>query len=120
MRNEITSFRKGDDESLYDAWERFKYLLRKCSHQGIQICIQLETFYNGLVPLSRNMLDASSGGTLLSKSYEEGYKLIDSITANTYNWSVSRVVPTPSQKEPVGVHEVTKTTALAAQIAQLN
>jgi len=61
MRNEITSFRQGDDESLFDAWERFKELLRQCPHHGILICIQLETFYNGLIPSSRNMLDASSG-----------------------------------------------------------
>ncbi|KAA3483088.1 reverse transcriptase [Gossypium australe] len=29
LRNEITSFLKMDDESLYEAWERFKELLRK-------------------------------------------------------------------------------------------
>lgn len=28
MRNEITSFRQGEDESLFDAWEIFKELLR--------------------------------------------------------------------------------------------
>lgn len=75
MRNEITSFGQGEAQSLFDACERFKELLRQCSRHGIPICIQLETFYNGLVPSSRNMLDASSGGDFLSKSYEEGYKL---------------------------------------------
>ncbi|XP_058725983.1 uncharacterized protein LOC131597295 [Vicia villosa] len=97
MRNEITSFRQGDEESLFEAWERFKELLRQSPHHGIPICIQLETFYNRLVPSSRNMLDASSGGALLSKSYEEGYRLIE--------------------KKASGVHEVTETTALAAQVA---
>ncbi|XP_050915692.1 uncharacterized protein LOC127130771 [Lathyrus oleraceus] len=66
------------------------------------------------------MLDASSGGALLSKSYEEGYKSIKSITTNTYQWPVSRDIPTLSQKKPNGVHEVAETTALASQIAQLN
>lgn len=46
--------------------------------------MQLETFYNELVPSSKNMLDASSSGALWSKSYEDGYKLIESITVNTY------------------------------------
>ncbi|KAK2354700.1 hypothetical protein QL285_092185 [Trifolium repens] len=47
MRNEITSFRQGEDESLFDAWERYKEMLRQCPHHGIPVCIQLETFYNG-------------------------------------------------------------------------
>ncbi|KAI5427241.1 hypothetical protein KIW84_032592 [Lathyrus oleraceus] len=78
-----------------------------------------DAFKLRLVPSSRNMLDASSGGALLSDSYEEGYKLIKSITDNTYQWPVSRVVPTPNQKKPTGVHEVTETVVLTAQIAQL-
>jgi hypothetical protein len=40
------------------------------------VCIQLETFYNGLTPSSRNMLDASSGRALLSKSYTYGFALV--------------------------------------------
>ena len=57
-RNEITSFHQLEDESLYDACERFKELLRRCPHHGIRCCIQLETFYNGLNPSTRLMVDA--------------------------------------------------------------
>ncbi|PPD90687.1 hypothetical protein GOBAR_DD12374 [Gossypium barbadense] len=39
LRNEITTFQQLDDESLYEAWERFKELLRKCPHYGIPHCI---------------------------------------------------------------------------------
>ena len=66
MRNDITSFRQTDDESLFEVWERFKDLLRRCPHHGIPICIQMETFYNGLLPPTRLMLDASVGGALLN------------------------------------------------------
>ena len=48
LRNDITSFQQVDGESLYEAWERFKELLRKCPHHGILYWIQMETFYNGL------------------------------------------------------------------------
>ncbi|KAK2450136.1 hypothetical protein QL285_009271 [Trifolium repens] len=121
MRNEITSFRQGEDESLFDAWERYKEMLRQCPHHGILFCIQLETFYNGLTPSSRNMLDASSGGALLSKSYTEGFDLIESITANTYQWPTIRANPASNtSKKPVGVHEVCETTTLAAQIALIH
>ena len=35
MRQEITSFSQHDGEVLYDAWERFKDLLRRCPHHAI-------------------------------------------------------------------------------------
>ena len=59
MGDEITLFRQGDDGTLFDACKRFKEVLRQSLYHGIPICIQLEIFYNGLVPSSRNMLDAS-------------------------------------------------------------
>ncbi|KAH9779814.1 hypothetical protein KPL71_007852 [Citrus sinensis] len=50
------------DESLYEAWERFKELLRRCPHHGIPYCIQLETFYNGLNPSTRQPAARRSAG----------------------------------------------------------
>ncbi|KAL5547351.1 hypothetical protein UlMin_007038 [Ulmus minor] len=116
MRNDITSFRQTDDESLFEAWERFKDLLRRCPHHGIPICIQMETFYNGLLPPTRLMLDASAGGALLNKSYAEAYELIESIAANSYQWPTSRINTT---KKVAGVHELGDVSALTAQIASL-
>ncbi|KAL5561694.1 hypothetical protein UlMin_031441 [Ulmus minor] len=116
MRNDITSFTQTDDESLFEAWERFKDLLRRCPHHGIPICIQMETFYNGLLPPTRLMLDASAGGVLLNKSYAEAYELIESIAANSYQWPTSRI---HSTKKVAGVHELGYVSALTAQIASL-
>ncbi|KAH9781214.1 hypothetical protein KPL71_008370 [Citrus sinensis] len=53
LQNEITFFHQLENESLYETWERFKELLRRCPHHGIPCCIQLETFYNGLNPSTR-------------------------------------------------------------------
>jgi hypothetical protein len=67
------------------------------------------------------MLDASSGGALLSKSYTEGFDLIESITTNTYQWPTIRANPASNtSKKSAGVHEVSETTALAAQVAQIH
>lgn len=60
------------------------------------------------------MLDASSGGALLPKSYKDGYKLIESITTNTYQWPVTRAIVVSTIKNLVGVHEVTETITLTA------
>lgn len=66
------------------------------------------------------MLDSSSGDALLFKSYTEGYDLIGSIVANTYQWPVTRVVTAINQKKSNGVHEVTETKTLATQVVQIH
>jgi len=75
-RNDITFFKQTNEETLFEAWERLKELLIRCPHCGILVYIQMETFYNGLLSTTRLMLDASSGGALLSKSYQECYDLL--------------------------------------------
>ena len=111
LRNEITSFHQLEDESLCDAWERFKELLRRCPHHGIPCCIQLETFYNGLNPSIRLMVDASTNGALLSKSYNEAYEILERITNNNYQWPSTRQATT---RRTAGVHNIDALTTLSA------
>lgn len=66
------------------------------------------------------MLDASSDGELSSKTCEEGYKFIESISDNTYQWPLTRVALIGVSKKPVGVHEVIETINLAAQVEQIH
>ena len=35
MRGEIIVFKQGENESLYNAWERYKKLLKRCPMHGI-------------------------------------------------------------------------------------
>ncbi|MCI39763.1 hypothetical protein A2U01_0060995, partial [Trifolium medium] len=60
-----------------------------------------------------------SGGAILSKSYTEGFALIESIIANTYQWPTVRANLVPAKKT-ASIHEVSETTALAAQVAQIH
>ncbi|KAH9725432.1 hypothetical protein KPL70_007875 [Citrus sinensis] len=103
-------------ESLYEAWERFKELLRRCPHHGIPCCIQLETFYNGLNPSTRLMVDALANGALLSKSYTEAYEILERIANNNYQWPSARQ---PVAKGSTGVHSIDAITALSAQVTSL-
>ena len=116
LRNEITSFYQLEGKSLYDAWERFKKLHRRCHHHGILCCIQLETFYNGLNPSTRLMVDALTNGALLSKSYNEAYEIFKRITNNNYQWPSTRQA---TSKGTVRVHNVDALTALSAQVTSL-
>ena len=84
LRNQITSFAQRQDESLYEAWERFKDLLRLCPHHGLQKWMVVQTFYNGVTQPVWSMIDAAVGGTLISKTEEEAYNLIEEMALNNY------------------------------------
>ncbi|KAL5583489.1 hypothetical protein UlMin_015931 [Ulmus minor] len=116
LRNDITSFQQLEGESLYETWERYKELLRRCPHHGIPFWIQMETFYNGLNAQTRTIVDAASNGALMSKTYNEAYALLERMASNNYQWPTERV---PSGRRIAGVHEVSEITSLTAQIASL-
>ncbi|XP_042458445.1 uncharacterized protein LOC122042400 [Zingiber officinale] len=48
MRNLIASFKQIDSESLFEAWDRFKSMLRQCPHHGLEKWLVLHIFYNGI------------------------------------------------------------------------
>uniref|UniRef100_A0A803MK16 Retrotransposon gag domain-containing protein n=1 Tax=Chenopodium quinoa TaxID=63459 RepID=A0A803MK16_CHEQI len=61
LRNDLQTFKQSDDESLYEAWRRFKRLQRQCPHHGIPDWILMQTFYNGMTHEFRIYIDAASG-----------------------------------------------------------
>ncbi|GKA94620.1 reverse transcriptase domain-containing protein, partial [Tanacetum coccineum] len=67
LRNEMMKFQQHSDESFYEAWDRFKDLLRVCPHHGFTELHQLDTFYNGLYPSDQDSLNSSAGGNLLER-----------------------------------------------------
>ena len=48
MRGEIIVFKQGKDESLYNAWERYKRLLKRCPMHGINLTNQMDIFYHSM------------------------------------------------------------------------
>ena len=112
LRNEIVSFHQLEDESLYNAWERFNELLRRCPHQGIPCYIQMKIFYDGLNLSTRLMVDASANKALLFKSYNEAYEILERIANNNYQC--------PSTRQAAArVHNMNAFTALLAQVISL-
>ncbi|KAK8536038.1 hypothetical protein V6N12_012700 [Hibiscus sabdariffa] len=91
LRNDIASFRQADDESMYECWDRYKGLLRKCNNHGFQDWTQVVMFYNGVNAPTRMMLDASANGTVLDKSPEEAFDILDRIANNDYQFPTSRI-----------------------------
>ena len=47
-RGEIIVFKQGEEESLYNAWERFKRLLKRCPMHGIDLPTQMDIFFHAM------------------------------------------------------------------------
>jgi len=47
-------------------------------------------FYNGVTQPMRSVIDAFAGGTLMSKTEDEAYNLIEEIVINNYQGSNKR------------------------------
>jgi len=77
LRDQITRLTQKDGESLYDAWERFKEMLKICPRHGLEKWLIVHTFYNGLSYTTQMTSDAVVGGALMNKNYTTTYALIE-------------------------------------------
>ncbi|KAK2410681.1 hypothetical protein QL285_046032 [Trifolium repens] len=113
-RADITGFEQGETESLYEAYERFKMLLRKCPNHCLDNMEQMQIFIRGLRMQSRMLIDASAGGTIKNKNEDEVRQLVENMCLNEYRSKSER---DPKKK---GMIEVSTHTTLLAQIELLN
>ena len=110
FRNEITSFVQLETESFYDAWERFKELLRKYPYHGIQLWVQIQTLYNGLMSQTKSIVDAAAGGSIMTKTYDEAYELMEKLASNHHQMMYDRA----ARKNTPGVLQMDAYNALSA------
>ncbi|CAJ2661901.1 unnamed protein product [Trifolium pratense] len=109
-RAEISNFEQADGETLYDAWERFKVCLKRCSNHGFDGHNQMQMFTQGLRAQTRMILDASAGGSLKNRDETEARELVESMAQNEYRATNDR-----GAKKKGGVLELDTQTALLAQ-----
>ncbi|GJT38458.1 reverse transcriptase domain-containing protein [Tanacetum coccineum] len=60
LRNDITNFRQRPDESLFEAWERYKLSIDRCPNHNMLPVTQIDTFYNGLTLRHRDTINAAA------------------------------------------------------------
>ena len=96
LRLDIQGFKQGDNESLYDVWERYREMLRKYPSEMFSEWVQLDIFYYGLTERAQLSLDYSVGGSIhMRKTIEEAQELIDTVARNQHLYLSSD----PSMKE---------------------
>src|SRR4051812_29164474 len=107
----ISVFSQGVNETLNEAWERYKSMLRKCPSHGFDELTQIHIFRNGLQPQPKLLLDATAGGSLMAKTAEEAIEIIEKMARNDHQVQHNRgVVP----KKP-GLIELGTNDAILAQ-----
>ena len=81
---EIIVFKQGEEENLYNAWERFKRLLKRCPMHGIDLTPQMDVFYHAMNYASKCIIDASCCGAFKRRSAEEARELIEDLAKCNY------------------------------------
>nr|GEX11263.1 DNA-directed DNA polymerase [Tanacetum cinerariifolium] len=89
LKNEITNFRQRPDESLFEAWERYKISINRCPNHNMLPVTQIDTFYNRLTLRHHDTINAAAGGTLIKRRPEECYDQIENMTTHHNDWDTS-------------------------------
>ncbi|KAK8609109.1 hypothetical protein V6N13_025416 [Hibiscus sabdariffa] len=101
---------------MYECWDRYNGLLRKCFNHGFQDWTQVVMFYNGVNAPTRMMLDASANGTLLDKSPAEAFDILDMIANNDYQFPSARL---GTERKAQGILELDAKDSVSAQLSAI-
>nr|GEW45193.1 hypothetical protein [Tanacetum cinerariifolium] len=118
LRNEITNFRQRLDESLFEAWERYKLSILRCPNHNMFRVTQIDTFYNGLTLRHRDTITVAAGGTFMKRHLKECYDLIENMTAHHNDWDTSTQQSESSSS--ITSSSDTEIAALKAEMAEIN
>nr|XP_029149664.1 uncharacterized protein LOC112757045 [Arachis hypogaea] len=84
LRKEISCIVQGKMETLYEYWERFHKLLDSCPNHMIDTQVLLSYVCQGMREQDKNLLDASSNGSLSKyRTAEEAWQLITDLAEST-------------------------------------
>ncbi|CAN6677801.1 unnamed protein product [Malus baccata var. baccata] len=111
LRKRISGIQQDEGEYFPTYYERFKSLVASCPQHQMKEELLLQYFYEGLLPIERQMLDASASEALVDKTPMAAKILI----ANAQQYEgVGQRGPLRQQ-----VHEVSSTPDIHSQLANL-
>nr|GEV71198.1 reverse transcriptase domain-containing protein [Tanacetum cinerariifolium] len=116
--NEITNFHQRPDESLFEAWERYKLSIDRCPNHNMLPVTQIDTFYNGLTLRHRDTINAAAGGTFMKRRPEECYDLIENMTSHNNDWDT--LAQRSESSSSITSSSDTEIAALKVEMAEIN
>ncbi|CAN6718945.1 unnamed protein product [Malus baccata var. baccata] len=114
LRKRISGIQQEEGESFPTYYERFKSLVASCPQHQMKEKLLLQYFYEGLLPIERQMLDASAGGALVDKTPTTAKTLIANRALNAQQYEGVGQRGTPRQHQ-VNEGQENQTKALESQ-----
>ncbi|GKE45127.1 zinc finger, CCHC-type containing protein [Tanacetum coccineum] len=101
LRNDIMMFQQHHEESLSEAWTRFKDLLQKFSHHGIDRWLQIQIFYDHVSFHLKCEIDSATDGKLRNKNVDESWEIIDNLALYDHEgWNDTKEFVKPFKSNP--------------------
>ncbi|CAN6711715.1 unnamed protein product [Malus baccata var. baccata] len=99
LRKRISGIQQEEGESFPTYYERFKSLVASCPQHQMKEELLLQYFYEGLLPIERQMLDASAGGALVDKTPTAAKTLIANRALNAQQYEGVGQMSNPRQHQ---------------------
>ena len=112
---EIIVFKQGEEESLYNAWERFKRLLKRFPMHGIDLTTHMDIFYHAMNYASKGIIDASCCRTFKRRNAEEARQLIEDLDKCNYK-APSEALGSSNRLRGSGLIRLDRMTAIEAKL----
>ncbi|CAN6685717.1 unnamed protein product [Malus baccata var. baccata] len=116
LRKRISGIQQNQGESFPTYYEHFKTLVASCPQHQMKEELLLQYFYEGLLPIEPQMLDASAGGALVDKTSMAAKTLIANRVLNAQQYEGVGQRDNPQQQQ---VNEVSAISELQNQMANL-
>ena len=104
---EITQFRQGYQETLYDAWDSPQH--------GYERSAQVQIFYNGLNYSTRALVDAACEGSITMKTSRKPNLMFEELVKKNYQPPSER----GDGRKQGGTHEIDKMSSLETKLEAL-
>ncbi|CAN6718936.1 unnamed protein product [Malus baccata var. baccata] len=115
LRKKISAIQQSQGGSFPAYHDRFKALVASCPQHQMKEELLLQYFYEGLLPIERQMLDASAGGVLVDKTPMAAKTLIANRALNAQQYEGLGQRDFPRQQ----VNEVSSPFDIQSQLANL-
>ncbi|TQD96252.1 hypothetical protein C1H46_018161 [Malus baccata] len=115
LRKRISGIQQNQGETFPTYYERFKTLVASCPEHQMKDELLLQYFYEGLLPIKRQMLDTSAERALVNKTPMAAKTLIANRALNAQQYEGIGQMDIPRQQ----VNEVSSTSDIQSQLANL-
>ena len=91
LHNDMTTFAQFNNESIYEAWKRYKGHVQKVPNHGLSPRLEIQFFYNGLNPNTKDNHRYSRRWSTNEQGPRQSPWAIRRDGLNNYQWQSERV-----------------------------